>query len=90
MVKHQNITISGRVQGVGFRFSARNAANIYGIKGNIKNLVNGDVYIEAEGNEDQLNQFIKWCYDGPKYAIIENIYIEEDKMKNFNFFDILH
>jgi acylphosphatase len=90
MVKHLNITISGRVQGVGFRFSARNAANLYGIKGNIKNLVNGDVYIEAEGNEDQLNQFIKWCYDGPKYAFIENLNIEEDRIKKFKFFDILH
>jgi acylphosphatase len=88
-MKHLNITISGRVQGVGFRFSARNAANLYGIKGNIKNLINGDVYIEAEGNEEQLNQFIKWCYNGPKFANIENIYIEEDVLKKFKYFDIL-
>ena len=46
---HQNIRISGRVQGVGFRYNAREAAFHYGIKGFIRNQPNGDVYIEAEG-----------------------------------------
>jgi acylphosphatase len=89
-MKHLNITISGKVQGVGFRFSARNAANLYGIKGNVKNLINGDVYIEAEGNDEQLNLFITWCYNGVSYAKVENIDIEEDKLKMFKFFDIIH
>jgi acylphosphatase len=89
-MKHLNITISGKVQGVGFRFSARNAANLYGIKGNVKNLINGNVYIEAEGNLEQLNLFITWCYKGPGYAKVENIEIEEDSLKMFKFFDIIH
>jgi acylphosphatase len=89
-MKHLNITISGRVQGVGFRFSALKAANLYGIKGHVKNLANGDVYIEAEGNDEQLNQFISWCYIGASYAKVENIDIEEDKLKGLKFFDIIH
>jgi acylphosphatase len=89
-MKHLNLTISGRVQGVGFRFSACKAANLYGIKGNVKNLINGDVYIEAEGDDLQLKQFINWCYTGLSYARIEKIDIEEDKLKGFNFFDIVH
>jgi acylphosphatase len=89
-MKHLNITITGRVQGVGFRFSARNAANLYGIKGFVKNLINGNVYIEAEGNDVQLKQFLNWCYNGSSYARVENIEIEEDKLKEFKFFDIVH
>jgi acylphosphatase len=89
-MKHLNITIYGRVQGVGFRFSSRNAANLYGIKGFVKNLSNGNVYIEAEGNDNALNFFINWCYSGSTYARIENIEIAEDKLKDFKFFDIVH
>jgi acylphosphatase len=89
-MKHLNLTISGRVQGVGFRFAARNAANLYGIKGNVKNLINGDVFIQAEGEDAQLEQFINWCYNGPSYARVENIDIEEGNPKDFKFFDIVH
>jgi two-component system LytT family response regulator len=47
---HKNIRITGRVQGVGFRYSARSLASSLGIKGFVRNLPNGEVYIEAEGN----------------------------------------
>ena len=87
---HKNITVIGRVQGVGFRFACRNMANSLGIKGFVKNLYNGDVYIEAEGTEVQLRHFIDWCSKGPSYANISEIKVNDDNVKGFIYFDINH
>lgn len=87
---HKNITIKGRVQGVGFRFTARTMAISLGVKGFVKNLYNGDVYIEAEGTQIQLQHFIAWCYKGPNYAYIEDVIIEEGELEDFKYFDITH
>ena len=89
-ISHLNIKIEGRVQGVGFRFVARNEARKRKIKGFIRNECDGSVYIEAEGSSEQLNDFISWCHNGPPAAMVTNVEIEEDKLKNFSFFDIRH
>ncbi len=85
---HKDIQIFGMVQGVGFRYSARHAAINYGIKGYVRNMPDGSVYIEAEGQEQNMAEFIKWCRKGPGSAYIENINVEEGAMKNFELFDI--
>jgi acylphosphatase len=85
---HKDIQIFGMVQGVGFRYSARHAARNYGIKGYVRNMPDGSVYIEAEGKEQNMSEFIKWCMEGPGPAYIENIKVEDGTMKNFEFFDI--
>ena len=87
---HKNITVIGRVQGVGFRFACRNMANSLGIKGFVKNLYDGNVYIEAEGTELQLRHFIDWCYKGPSYANVSDLIESEDTVKGFKYFDIVH
>jgi acylphosphatase len=85
---HKDIQIFGMVQGVGFRYSARHAARNYSIKGYVRNMPDGSVYIEAEGKEQNMAEFIKWCMKGPGPAYIENINVEEGAMKNFEVFDI--
>jgi len=87
-MKHKNIQIFGRVQGVGFRYSARIAARNYGIKGYVRNMPDGSVYIEAEGQEKNISEFINWCREGPDSAYIEYINIEDNGLKNFKFFDV--
>ena len=83
-----NITVSGNVQGVGFRYSTKNIANSLGVKGFVKNLYNGDVYIEAEGNKVQLQHFIEWCRKGSSYSNVHEVKIEEDALKEFTQFKI--
>ncbi|OJF94326.1 hypothetical protein AX762_07615 [Alkalibacterium sp. 20] len=61
-------TISGRVQGVGFRFSAKQAADEAGVKGIVRNESDGTVYVEAVGDEKQLSQFIEALRKGPSPA----------------------
>ena len=87
-ILHYNITISGYVQGVGYRYSAVRVARSMGIKGYVKNLSNGNVYIEAEATKTQLKKFIDWCYIGPRYSKVEMVNWEEYRIKNFTGFDV--
>lgn len=62
------IHVKGYVQGVGFRWSAVKAARSHGIKGFVKNMPDGSVYIEAEGSLKALTGFVEWCRKGPGYV----------------------
>lgn len=57
--------VSGRVQGVGFRYMTKIVADRLGIFGMVKNEPNGDVYIEAMGNERNIDQFIEEVKKSP-------------------------
>ena len=66
------IQIKGRVQGVGFRWSAVKEAKSRGITGFVKNLSDGSVYIEAEGSREQLKAYLEWCKSGPAFGFVES------------------
>ncbi len=85
---HKNIRIFGMVQGVGFRYSARNIAASYGIKGYIRNMPDGSVYIESEGPEKNVTEFIKWCRKGSDFSFVDHIDIEDAVIKNYSTFEI--
>ncbi|MDO8570101.1 MAG: acylphosphatase [Candidatus Daviesbacteria bacterium] len=89
MVKHLNIIITGRVQGVFFRHFSEREAQKLDIKGLVKNLPDGSLYIEAEGEKENLDKFTKWCKKGPKFAKIEQIKTSETPIKNYNKFSII-
>ncbi len=89
MKKHIDLKVSGRVQGVGYRYHARAKAFHLGIHGIIRNLRDGSVYIEAEGEPDSLDQFIEWCRTGPPHAIVDKIEFSEGKLKDYETFDIV-
>ncbi len=88
MIKHLNIHVYGCVQGVFYRASAKETADKLGVKGFARNEKDGSVYIEAEGDEDILKEFIHWCYEGPERASVERISTEDADMKNFTKFTI--
>jgi acylphosphatase len=83
------IHITGRVQGVGFRWSAANEARNRQIKGFVKNLPDGSVYIEAEGSEVQLNFFVEWCKKGPAFGSVETVSKESAAVINYTDFKIV-
>jgi len=83
MIKHLNIYVYGKVQGVFYRASAVDAANSMGIKGFARNEKDGSVYIEAEGEDSALEKFVGWCRRGPARASVERIVDEESDMKNY-------
>ena len=83
------IHIMGRVQGVGFRWSAANEARNRNIKGYVKNLSDGSVYLEAEGSLIQLNIFVDWCKKGPAFGSVESVTIDTAPPVNYLDFRII-
>ena len=62
------IHIDGVVQGVGFRFYAHREANALGLTGYVKNLADGSVFCEVEGERGFIEDYIKALKIGPSYA----------------------
>ncbi len=89
-MKRFSIKVSGRVQGVFFRASAKEMAIQLGVNGFVRNEEDGSVYIEAEGEEDSLMQFISWCRKGPTRAIIFEVHVQESPINNSSSFRIEH
>ncbi len=87
--KLYKILVTGHVQGVGFRWSAANEARNRDIKGYIKNLSDGSVYIEAEGSPVQLDIFVEWCKKGPAFGTVESVNIETVPAVNYSDFRIV-
>ena len=76
-----HIVVSGRVQGVGFRYFVRSTAKNLGLKGWVKNKVNGDVEIVAEGVEGMINELIKMLPVGNTMARVTDIHVTKEKCK---------
>ena len=87
-MKHISITVTGKVQGVYFRAFTEKEAQRLNLTGFVRNEPNGDVYIEAEGEETNLNQFISWCQTGSPKAVVKDIKVTEGNMKGFSHFAI--
>ena len=88
MKKLFKITVSGRVQGVFYRDSARQTALGLGIAGHVSNQPDGTVYIEAEGEEKSLEELVRWCRQGPQWAHVESVEVEEGEPAGYTGFDL--
>jgi acylphosphatase len=71
------ITIHGRVQGVGFRQAARGKARMLGLKGWVENQPEGSVIAMIQGDLTDCHAFINWCREGPGYSWVEKVEINE-------------
>ena len=85
---HYNITVKGKVQRVSYRFTAQQKAIKLGLTGYVKNLPNGDVFLEVEGTEENIEKLIQWCYGGPPKAKVTEVDAVEAEMKNFKTFEL--
>jgi acylphosphatase len=86
MPLHYAIRISGRVQGVFYRASARAEAERLGLSGFVRNEPDGSVYAEAEGEREALDRFVDWCRRGPPQARVERVEVEKGTVKGFKGF----
>ena len=84
------ITVSGRVQGVGFRYFIAGIAEDLNLKGYTKNRFNGEVEICAEGRKEYLEVLIKQAKTGPSNAKVNSCKVEWLDFKNkYDKFEIL-
>ena len=88
-MKCLQIIIRGKVQGVWFRVSTRNKAQEFGVCGIVKNQADGAVYVEVEGDESTLKDFVAWCYEGSEYSRVDTVDILEIEKKAFVDFQIV-
>lgn len=75
----KHMTVSGRVQGVGFRYSTLAQANTLGINGWVRNLWDGRVEVLAWGPTDRMEHFISWCRQGPLHARVSTVNIMDSQ-----------
>lgn len=85
---HVSLKIAGLVQGVCFRSNAERRAHELGVTGFVRNEPDGSVFLEAEGKEEALAQFITWCHQGPRAAQVKNVIVNEGTLKGYTDFEI--
>ncbi len=90
MLKHLNIKVYGKVQGVSFRYYAREKARALSLFGIARNESDGAVYFEVEGEEENLKKFLEWCYKGPDTARVEKVeFMYDAEMKKYSEFKVV-
>ena len=77
MDKHINVKITGKVQGVGFRWTLYEKFVELGLQGKAENTSDGGVLADTEGPEEKLTNLIDWCKVGPTGAKVENVEVLE-------------
>ena len=89
--KGLHLLIDGRVQGVGYRWFARNAGRELGLTGKVRNLPDGRVEVHAAGDPDKLAELIGRLREGPPAARVQTIAEEElATVPDWDSFDIDH
>jgi acylphosphatase len=86
-----HLIISGRVQGVAFRYSAKDEADQLGVFGWVRNRRDGTVEVTAEGERAQLEDLVAWCRQGPPLARVREVKVDwEERQGEFTQFSLAH
>lgn len=80
--------VSGRVQGVGFRFFAERAAKKAGVVGWVRNLPDGRVETVVEGSDDAVERYLGELRKGPLGSRVTDVAVEDRQPGNFESFEI--
>ncbi len=88
-MKTLKIFISGTVQGIFFRQFIKEKADELGLKGFARNLDDGRVEVIVEGKDENVNEMLGACKQGPAQSDIKNTESEEIKHQGFDGFKIL-
>jgi len=69
--------VTGRVQGVAYRASTVHEARDRGLTGWVRNLADGSVELEAQGDRANVDALLAWCAHGPPAARVTGVDVEE-------------
>jgi acylphosphatase len=84
----RRVLITGRVQGVGYRYTTQEQALILGVVGWVRNLPDGRVEAVVEGDPAQVDEMIQWFHNGPAGASVKAVAIEDQPLQKFEQFEI--
>jgi len=86
----KKIIVTGKVQGVFFRKTAKQQADTMGILGSIQNRLDGSVLIYAYGDAEPLQRFIDWCRQGSEGATVTDVIVTDvPETEEYRWFEIL-
>ncbi len=86
-----HVIVSGRVQGVFFRYETKKEALKRGVKGWVRNLPTGEVEAVFEGEKEDVEEMIKFCRKGPPLAKVKDVKVSWEEYKGeFEDFKIIH
>lgn len=89
MQKTVAITVRGKVQGVWFRRHTLEKAQQLQLTGTVRNTDEGDVAIVTTGTDDQLADFLEWCWLGSPKSKVTSVTVEEKKLMEFKGFEVV-
>lgn len=89
-MKRVHVIVSGRVQGVGFRYFVLSLASRYNLTGWVKNLYNGDVELEAEGISTRLAPFLSEIQEGNRFIRVTHMDVQEIDLVNDKKFRVVY
>ncbi len=89
MLAAARIIVEGAVQGVGFRYFILHQAQLFPLNGFVRNLPDGRVEIEVEGEKLAIERLVDLATRGPRLAQVENVKIEwKESMGVYSYFGI--
>ena len=77
-VVRKRVLVSGQVQGVGFRATCRREAQAAGVAGWVRNRADGRVEAAFEGEEDAVGRVVAWCRQGPRWATVSDVDVDDE------------
>lgn len=86
MRRSVDVRVTGRVQGVSFRYHAEREATRLGVTGWVRNEPDGSVAAHVEGDPGAVDAFVRWCHDGPSMAYVEHVDVrpaDDQGMRSF-------
>lgn len=91
-MKKVTITVTGRVQGVGFRYHTKLIADRIGVTGTVENTIDGSVFIQVSASSDKTDIFIDALKNNkPPFAQVDSVDIIEKKdLPDFSSFKVIH
>ncbi|MGL1935801.1 MAG: acylphosphatase [Fibrobacterales bacterium] len=91
VIRQYAIKVTGKVQGVSYRYATHQKATQLTLTGWVKNNPDGSVSIVARGTTEQLTSLYEWCQHGPPAAIVESVAItEQAPIEHFQSFEITY
>jgi acylphosphatase len=78
MIVARRYLVSGRVQGVGFRYFVQDAAVREGVSGFVRNVRDGRVEAQVEGEIEAVTRVERALRTGPRGARVDRVYVDEE------------
>jgi acylphosphatase len=82
------VRVTGRVQGVSFRWYAVREARRLGLTGWVRNEPDGSVAAHLEGPDDAVEQMVGWCRHGPPAAVVDRVEVEDAEPAGGSSFEV--